>query len=168
MTEEPTSKADLLARLDVMVKSWKEIVSTIPETARESSDADRPIVDLLSHLFGWRVLTVDRLEAAVSNSGSPDFPWPEGMSEETNEGTDEINEYFCQTYRSQSRAELISATNDQFYRIYAALDAISEADLLTPGRYDWLSGYPLSEVLDGVIEHFHVDHEAELRTLTNR
>ena len=168
MTGEPASKSDLLARIDAMVMSWKEIVSTIPETARESSDADRTIVDVLGHLCGWRVLTVDRLEAAVSNTGPPDFPWPEGMSEETEEGTDEINEYFCQTYRSQSPAELISATNHQFDRIYAALDAISEADLLTPGRYDWLSGYPLSAVLEGVIEHFHVDHEAELRTLTNR
>lgn len=165
MTEEPGSRSDLLVQLDAMVASWNEIISAIPETALESSDADWSIADVLSHLFGWRVLTVDRLEAAASNSGSPAFPWPEGMSEETDEGTDEINEYFRQTYRSCSLTNLIAASGDQFERIRGALATLTDEELLTPGRYEWLSGYPLSAVIEGVLEHFHVEHEAELRSL---
>ncbi len=168
MSDDAATKADLRARLDVMTKSWNEIVSSIPESAADSDGADLSIADVLGHLFGWRVLTVDRLEAAVNNSGAPDFPWPDGMSEDTDEGTDEINEYFRQTYQALSLADLISASNAQIERIYAALDAISDADLFSPGRFAWLSGYPVSAVIDGVLEHFHVDHEAELRGLIAR
>ena len=45
----------------------------------------------------------------------------------------------------------------------AAVESISEPDLLTPGRYPWLDGYPLSEIVLGSVEHLHDEHEADIR-----
>jgi hypothetical protein len=30
--------------------------------------------------------------------------------------------------------------------------------------FPWLEGYPISAVVEGALEHLHVEHESEIRT----
>jgi hypothetical protein len=119
--------------------------------------------DVVAHLNGWRRLTVARLEAAVQGSEQPTYPWPDGMTESTEDGTHEINHYFFEGDRDRPLEEILAENRDQWDRMRAALAAIPEADLLTPGRYSWLGGVALSAVLAGSFEHLHVEHLADIR-----
>lgn len=171
MSTNPKRKADWIAELEAVRKSWRDTISEINE-----SDLDRPgtigefsFKNIACHLNGWRELTVDRLEAAARNVEPPPFPWPDGMSEATDAGTDEINHYFQERTRDLPVADVLALSNEQFERMQTALATISEDDLLTPGRFPWLPGLPVSAVLDGAFEHLYVDHMPEIRAwLENR
>ena len=167
MSDEVTSKQQWQDRLADSHRTLIEIIAGA-ETAQfgeASEQSEWRLEDVVAHLLCWRILTVDRLESAARDVPPPDFPWPEGLTEETDEGTDQINRYFYETCRQRSLGDLMGETNAQFARMRSVLDTISESDLVTAGRYPWLNGMALSAVVAGTLEHFSVDHEAELREL---
>jgi hypothetical protein len=169
MSDEVTSKQQWQDRLADSQRTLNAIITGV-KTAQhgKASESAWTLEDVVAHLLGWRTLTVDRLESAARDVPPPDFPWPEGLTEETDEGTDEINRYFFETGRERSLGDLMVETNAQFVRMRSAMDGISESDLLTEGRYPWLDGMALSAVVEGTIEHFSADHEAELRELASQ
>ncbi|MBA2463352.1 MAG: ClbS/DfsB family four-helix bundle protein [Nocardioidaceae bacterium] len=124
---------------------------------------DWTFADLAGHLNGWRMRSVARLEAAANGAEPAPLPWPESLSTTTDEGVDAINRWIYERNHARPIADLLAESTDQFRRMRAALEAVSEADLLTPGHYPWLSGYPLSEVVVGVVEHLNVEHADDVR-----
>jgi hypothetical protein len=164
MMSDPTSKADWLERIERARATWEELVSKVGVEAAEQPGAtgDWTFKDVAGHLNAWREWTVARLEAAAGDKRPPRMPWPDGMSEETEEGVEEINQWFYARNRARPANEILAESREQFRRIRAAVEAIPEEELET--RYPWLEGYPLSAVLEGTLEHFHVDHEPEIRS----
>ena len=160
-----TTKAGLLEQLDKAAKTWDELATAAQETdpARPGVMGNWTFVDAAAHLNAWRVRAVGRMEAAANGTEPPPPPWPEGMTNRTDEGIEEINQWFHQQNRDRPVAEILAEAQDQWQRIRAAAETVSEPDLLTPGHYPWLGGYPLSEVIVGEVEHFHDEHEADLR-----
>ena len=159
-----TTKAELLDQLDKAVATWDEL-----DEGAQGADPDRPgamgdwtFVDVAGHLNGWRARSVGRVEAAA-NGTEPPSPWPQDLNDETDEGTDEINRWIYEQYHDRPLAEILAESRDQWRRLRAAAEAVPEADLLTPGRYPWLSDYPLGEVINGAAAHLHEEHEADIR-----
>lgn len=162
---DATSKTEWLERLEQARATWEEIVAEAGD-----ADLDRPgamgdwsFKDVAAHLNGWRMRTVDRLEAAARDQPPPPAPWPAELSDETDEGTEAINRWFYEQNRDRPAAEILSESREQFQRMRAAVEAIPEEDLLTPGRYPWLDGYPLCAVLAGSFEHLYEEHEPAIR-----
>lgn len=160
-----TTKAGLIEQLEQAQATWEELAA-----AAQKGDVSRPgaagkwnFVDVAGHLNGWRARAVDRLEAAANGTEPPPLPWPESMSAKTDEGVEEINRWTYERNHARPIADLLAESTDQFRRMRAAAEAVSEQDLLTPGHYPWLSGYPLSEVVIGEVEHFHDEHAAGIR-----
>jgi hypothetical protein len=103
------------------------------------------------------------MEAVANRTGAPQAPWPENLSDATEEGTDEINDWIYQHYHGRPLDEILAEARDQWRRLRTAAEAIPEADLLTPGLYPWLSGYPLGEVINGATAHLYEEHETDIR-----
>lgn len=157
-----TSKQEWLDRIERGRAAWEELVAQAGEAAMDEPGAmgDWSFKDVAAHLNGWRELTVARLEAAGDNQ-APAAPWPEGFNDETDEATDATNAWLYNRARERSADEILSETRDQFARVRAAVEAIPEADLNAP--CPWLDGLPLTAVIEGSLEHLHVDHEPDLR-----
>jgi hypothetical protein len=116
--------------------------------------------DITAHINGWREWTARRMEAAAGDfDEAPLAPWPDGMSEATADGVDEINAWFVNEREPREMAALIEEAERQFARLFAALATVSDDALdETP---QWLDGSPVSAVLEGCIEHWE-EHQAEL------
>jgi hypothetical protein len=51
-----------------------------------------------------------------------------------------------------------------FQRMREAVSALAERDLIEPGRYPWLEGRALANVITDSFGHLHEEHEPALRT----
>ena len=125
---------------------------------------DWTFVDVAAHPNDWRARSVGRIEAAANATEPPPPPWPEGRSSDPDEGTEESNRRLHEPGRHRPLEEILSESRDQWRRIRSAAEAIPEQNLLTPGRYPWLGGSPLSEVIVGATAHLHEEHEADIRS----
>jgi hypothetical protein len=158
-------KTGWLERVEEARTTWEGIVAEVGE-----ADLDRPgamgdwtFKDVAAHLNGWRVRTVDRLEAAARDETPPPPPWPAELGEDTEDGTDAINRWFYDQSRDRSAAEILAEAREQYRRMRAATEANPEDDLLTPGRFPWLGTYPLCAVIQGSYDHLREEHEPALR-----
>ncbi len=165
MSAATTGKAGWLDRIERERGAWEAIVAEVDVT-----DIDRPgaagswtFKDVAGHLNGWRERTVDRLEAAARGEAPPPPPWPDDLSDETDEGIEAINRWIYERNRDRPAADILAESREQFRRMRAAVEAVPEADLVTPGRFPWLGGEPLSAVLDGSFGHLHEEHEPAIR-----
>lgn len=165
MDETAVGKAGWLERLEHARQTWEEIVSRVSDAdiSRPGAAGDWTFKDVAAHLNAWRTRTVDRLEAALRDDVPPPAPWPNELDDETDEGVDAINRWFFDRDRDRSAADIVAESRLQFQRMRAAVEALSEQDLETPGRFPWLADHPLSAVLNGSFEHLHEEHEPMLR-----
>lgn len=167
-----TTKASLLEHLDRAIETWDELAEAAQGTdpARPGAMGDWTFVDVAGHLNGWRTRTVDRLEAAANGTEPPPPPWPASITVDNEEfgNVDKVNRWFFEQSHGRPIAEILAEATDQYRRLRAAVESISEPDLFTPGRYPWLDGRPLSDVVIGSVEHLHEEHEADIRNWLRR
>ncbi len=161
-----TTKAHLIQQLEQAQATWEELALAARQTdvSRPGIAEDWTFADLAGHLNGWRMRSASRLEAAANGTEPLPPPWPENLSTTTDEGVDAINRWIYEHNHARPIAGLLAEATDQFRRMRAALEAIPEHDLLTPGHYPWLNGSPLSEVVIGVVEHLNVEHADDIRS----
>jgi hypothetical protein len=75
-----------------------------------------------------------------------------------------INQWLYERYSNIPAAEVIRESDETFDRLDAAVSALSDGALFTPGRYRWLGDEALGPaIIGGVASHFHDEHEADLR-----
>ena len=160
-----TTKAGLLDQIDATASAWDELATEArrADPTRPGAMGEWSFVDVAGHLNGWRVRSVARLEAAANGTEPAPPPWPDGLDTETDDGVDAINRWIYMHYHERPLDDLLAEAQDQWRRMRAATEAIPEPDLLTPGRYPWLGGYALGEVIAGASSHFHDEHETDIR-----
>jgi hypothetical protein len=165
MSETTTSKADWLARIDQGQQTWESIVNEAGADGltRRGAAGDWTLKDVAGHLNGWRSRTVARLEAAANGEEPGANIWPANLSDDTEADVDEINEWLYDYYRSQPAETILGESREQFGRMRAAVEALSEDDLNTPGRFPWLEGAPHGAVIAGSLDHLYEEHEPVLR-----
>jgi hypothetical protein len=165
MSAEVKGKADWLDQIDQAERTWEAIVAGVGDAGIERPGAagDWTFKDVAGHLNGWRTRTVNRLEAAARNEPPLPAPWPADLTDETDEGVDAINQWIYEQNRDRPATEILAEAREQFQRMRAAVAAIPEDDLVTPGCFPWLGDYPLSAVVEGSGEHLYEEHEPALR-----
>lgn len=163
MSGTAETKISLLEWIDRGRASWEALLADVGEERMEQPGAagDWTFKDVAAHLNAWREWSLARLEAAGTGK-EPLPPWPAGMAEESEEGTDEINAWFHERGRERPLAEVVAEARDQFEQMRAAVQALSPEVLGERGRFAWLPGYPLSAVVDGAVEHLE-EHEQGIR-----
>ncbi|MCO5176439.1 MAG: ClbS/DfsB family four-helix bundle protein [Thermomicrobiales bacterium] len=160
---ELSSRADLLSTLQSLSNDIDQLASQVnPELAAQPNTfGDWSFKDVIAHLNSWRLLTAARLEAGVSGK-EPELPWPSHLDEDRD--IDGLNRWLYESNQDKSLDEIMTDSRATFERSAAAISAMPEDALMQVGHFSWLSGYALGPaVVQGTWEHFHIDHEPEIR-----
>lgn len=154
MSDSMNARDALLARVRDERTFWHALLAEIGEARMEQPGpmGAWTFKDLAAHLTGWRERTIARLEAAARGQEAPPTPWPASL-----ETDDDINDWIYQQNRGRSLGDVLADADRSYERLAAALAALPEADLTTPGRFDWMEGKPLAD--GDFFGHLHEEHE---------
>lgn len=150
------TKDELLAQVRVEHAGWRALLGEIGEERMEQPGpmGEWTFKDLVAHLTGWRERTIRRLEAGPGRE--PPTPWPGDLTDD-----DAINAWIYERNRDRPLREVLAEADASFDRLAAALAALPDEDVTTPGRFAWLEGQPL--VTGDFFGHLHEEHEPSIR-----
>ena len=150
------TKDDLLAHIQAEHANWRALVAEVGEERMEQPGpmGDWTFKDLVAHLTGWRERTIRRLEAGPGRE--PTTAWPSHLTED-----DEINQWIYEQNRDRPLREVLAEADASHQRLAAAVAALPEEDLTTPGRFAWMEGKPLAD--GDFFGHLHEEHEPDIR-----
>ncbi|MGZ6319910.1 MAG: ClbS/DfsB family four-helix bundle protein [Ktedonobacterales bacterium] len=156
MGSAATGKEGLLAQIRAEHESWRALLDEIGEERMEEPGpmGDWTFKDLVAHLGGWRERTVHRLEAGPGQE--PPTPWPSNLTDD-----DEINAWFYEQNRDRPLRDVLAEYDAHFGRLAAAIAALQDEDITTPGRFEWMEGGALAEA--DFFDHLHEEHEPSIR-----
>lgn len=166
---EATSKGALLERLAAEEAAFEAFLAAVGEARMErpgatGGDDDWALKDVIAHLTAWRWRSVEELEAAARGEVPAPPPWPADLPTEGPDEWSAVNAWLRERDRGKSLAEVLADSRASFRRLEAAVRALPEEDLLTPGRFPWADGEALGPaVLASSFGHFHDEHESTLR-----
>jgi uncharacterized protein (TIGR03083 family) len=163
-------KEQILNLLKAEFDRWEALLAGLSEEqlADPSVFSGWSVKDVLAHLWSWQLLSVARLEAALQGK-EPVIPRPpQDLDFKSEDDLDQINAWFYATSREKPWTEVHADWRANFLRLLELGEQIPAEDLLAPGRYAWLDGWPLSAVLSGSYEHHHIDHLGPLLAGLNR
>ena len=150
------TKDDLLAHIQAEHANWRALVAEVGEERMEQPGpmGDWTFKDLVAHLTGWRERTIRRLEAGPGRE--PTTAWPGHLTED-----DEINDWIYEQNRDRPLRDVLAEADTSYQRLAAAVAALPEEDLTTPGRFAWMEGKPLAD--GDFFGHLREEHEPDIR-----
>ena len=162
--DEPTTRVELQAILWRLRADLEQLVAEAGPTRLELPGAmgDWTLKDAVAHLSAWRWWSVTRLEGAAREEAMTP-PWDASLDEGNEADVDRINQQFYVASRDLPVAAVLADSRATFDRLEAALLALPEADLFTPGRYPWLHDYPAAAIVTGSAAHLYEEHEPDIR-----
>jgi hypothetical protein len=117
--------------------------------------------DVITHLWAWQQISVARLEAALS-SKEPKFPkWVAELQADWEEDANLTNAHVHEIYHEHPWSKIYKEWRTGFLKLLELGDEIPEKDLLDSGKYAWLKGYSLANVLIASYDH-HQEHIEKL------
>jgi hypothetical protein len=158
--DSATSKAQLLSDLRAEQAQWEALLHDIGDDhmTQPGVAGQWSIKDIIAHLTGWRHRTVGRFQAALRNEPPPPPPWPSHLQTD-----DEINAWIYAANRDLPLANVLRESRDVFQQLVETLEAFPAADLQDPTRFPWLSAEDLPLTGAAFFDHFHEEHEPDMR-----
>lgn len=163
MTTRRATKDGLLGWARRERAGWEALLAEVGagRMAIGGAMGDWTFKDLLAHLGEWRRFGQAPLAQALGDE-RPAPPWPATLN--PHEDQDQINATIHARTRDLPVETLIREGRLLWDELEAALTAIDEAALTTPGHFPWLPDAALGPtVLRDATCHYHQDHEADLR-----
>ena len=150
------TRDELVAQIRAERAGWHALLAAVGQERMEQPGpmGDWTFKDLVAHLTGWRERTIRRLEAGPGREPPP--PWPSHLTVD-----DEINAWIYERQRDRPLPEVLAEADASFERLAAAVAALPEEELTTPGRFAWMEGKPL--VAGDFFGHLHEEHEPAIR-----
>jgi uncharacterized protein (TIGR03083 family) len=150
------TRDDLIRHINDERAGWRALLAEVGEERMEEPGpmGDWTFKDLSAHLLGWRDRTLDLIEAGPG--GNPPTPWPASMDTD-----DEINAWIHEQHRDRPLADVLADTDRSYERLATQVAAMSDEDLLTPGRFEWMGGRALVE--GDFFGHLHEEHDPSIR-----
>src|SRR4051794_25324979 len=114
------SKMQLLAELREEQAYWQALLDEIGEANMTQPDVAGgwSIKDIVAHLTGWRLRTVQRFQAALKHESDVSTPWPSAL-----QADDDINAWIYKANRDRPLADVLNDSRDVFHQLVEALDA---------------------------------------------
>ncbi len=163
---EAETKAKLMAVVAQSRARWENMLAEIDEQRMMQPGAmgDWTFKDVVAHLTAWRVRSIQRLEAALTDTEVAPPPWPDFPGTEDEEDHVELtNQWIYRENRDKALAEILRESAESWRRFTDLAQAIPEEKLWDRERYAWLKGYTVADAVRGSLDHFHDEHEEGLR-----
>ncbi len=156
-------KKHILAALKEQLVVYRQWIEGVDD--RQASLLLAPSIwdsrDVLTHCWFWQQRSIARMSAAV-NSLEPVFIiLPAGLEYSRNEDTEAINAWSVSEFRETDWTRVWMRWHNGYEQLLETAQKVPQAALLDPGRYPWMQGYPLANVLLGTYDH-HVEHLEQL------
>jgi hypothetical protein len=158
--EQPNDKATLLIVLRRQKTYWEGLLALVSEEDMLVPGVvdDWAFKDLVAHLTGWRKRTLARFLGAQQGGKLPAPEWPAELGDEVSK----INPWIYRSQHDRPLADVLMESMQVWQQLLDAVEALPEADLMTPGRYDYMGGYPLGPAnLRWSYGHLH-EHAAQI------
>ncbi len=154
---DTAAKDNLLAQIRTEHASWRALLEEIGEERMEQPGpmGDWSFKDLVAHMSGWRERTIRRLEAGA-DGGEPPTLWPSTLTDD-----DEVTPWIYEQNRDRPLHDVLEDADASFGRLAVAIAALPDADVATPGRFEWMEGRALAEA--NFFEHLYDEHMPSIR-----
>ncbi len=154
------NKPDLLAWLDHEILLWESLLSDFGPARLDLPNVNGQwsMKDVIAHLTGWNRKHVARLNAALLGQPEPTPPWPSTLQSE-----DDINSWIYSTNKDRSVEYVLETCRDSLRQLRSFVMRLPEDAQINDFYRQWQSGnqsFPIGEFFD----HFHDDHEANIRS----
>jgi hypothetical protein len=161
------TKSDLLKWLQKEYEQWQALLDEIGPARMETPgvNGDWTMKDIAAHLTGWNRNLVNRLQAAVRGEPEPAPPWPADL-----ETDDEINAWIYDSNRGRSLREVLDESQQNYQQLLTIIEGLPDdvgIEHIEPDFYlVWLNAQRY--VAGEVFNHFHDDHESDVRAWLER
>ncbi len=160
-----TMQSHLIAACNEQMAEWESYLAGLSDTQLHTPLAPShwTAKDVLAHLAAWQQRSNARFEAALGGH-EPVFPqWIEaGADPNSEENIHRTNAAIYELYRDVPWEKVHGNWRDGYTRLLDQATELDEYALLDGGRFAWLNGYSLADVLLGTYEH-HLEHMRDLR-----
>jgi hypothetical protein len=131
-----TTKAGLMEDIRVQRRRLeKNLAGLSPEEMTQPIIDDWTAKDILAHLIDWEQRFIGWYEAGLRGE-TPETPAP-GL---TWRQLDVLNQRIYEKHKDKPLEEIQARFAASYEMIVELLEDMSEEDLFTPGRYNWLNG----------------------------
>jgi hypothetical protein len=170
MMSTTMSKTAMLDEIEREREVWEQLLAAVGEARMEQPGTSGAwsFKDVVAHLNGWRVRTLNRLDAARTGGEPMPPPWPADLDEDSEAGLAQINAWIERAGGERSLQAVLDEARRSFDRMRDAVLALSDEELTDPGRYPWMGGEPVGAVIGYSFGHFHDEHEPALRAWLDR
>ena len=157
------NKQEMVSALRHIFARWEGLLDGMSEAQVNTPLAPSALTtkDVVAHLRAWQMRSIARMEAALANREPVTPSWQTAPDPEAAEMLDTTNAGIYEAYRHHPWSSVHQDWRNGFRRFLELCEATPEADLLPKGKYHWLEGHALIEVLDGLRDH-HVEHIEDL------
>ena len=164
---DTNSKNEMLAAIDQEHAAWRQLVAEVgPERYEKPGITELwTFKDLVAHLTGWRMRTIERLEAAALGEPDPPPPWPVELTKD-----DEINAWIYEQSRDEPAESVLARADASYPRLRDAVAALPMEALTDPNFFPWTEGQAFGPSLIDrtAFDHLHDEHEPALREWLSR
>jgi hypothetical protein len=153
----PTTKEELLTAVSDHRKVFASLIHSIDPAQMEvpGVEADWSVKDIVAHICSWEASMCRWLETAVRGE-TPDRPQSEA-------DIDRMNGDFTAVNAQKSLAMVLAEFDALEAKIVAAVTAVPEDTLFTPGIYAWRPPQsPLWHMVGGNTFWHHEEHAASI------
>ncbi len=158
--QQPKTKTALLETLRREKTFWEALMAVVAEEdmLAPGVTGDWTFKDVVAHLTAWRKRTLARFEGARRGSKPPPPEWPAELGDDTQA----INDWLYRQSRERTLVEVLEGSRRVWQELVDAVEALPEAVLMEPGRFEWLEGRALGPAnLSWSFAHLH-EHAAQI------
>jgi len=156
---DPTTKAGLLERIRSEHRRLETALAGIsPENMlRPGVVGEWSIKDILAHISDWEQRFLSWYRAGQRGE-VPERPEP-GLSWDD---LDLLNQRIYEKHRHRSLPDVRAGFDASYQELIAAVEAMSEEELFTAGRFAWTGDYPLLPYLRANADEHYAEHAAQI------
>ncbi len=152
---EQITKASLLARVSNGYNAFERLLAPLSEEqmlAPELNDG-WSVKDNIAHITSWHRRLLELLQAAELRRAPAQIP---GIPDDVN--VDQINAYFYQENKALALNTVLQQFRTTYIQAVAAIQALSDEDLTSTTRFDWLQDTPLWQLVEGNTYGHYQEH----------
>lgn len=160
------TKGEILEVIDQERQAWEALLAEVGESRmlEPGPMGEWSFKDLIAHLNGWKVRTLQRLEAVANGQPEPEPDWPANL--DVDDDVDQINDWIQEQNTEKLLGEVIDESRESFARLAEVVQRLPDEDLSDPGRFPWLEGNALGPSIVGrevFFGHYHDEHAADVQ-----